>query len=60
VASLEIKGKPVHEARLAAVMPTHGVAQLLTFKRADCPRFSGIGRVHADDIPLDSNQPSSA
>lgn len=40
VDSLQIKGKPTHDARLAAAMQRHGVTHLLTFNGADFDRFS--------------------
>jgi predicted nucleic acid-binding protein len=42
VSSLEIKGKPAHDARLAAAMRRHGITHLLTFNTSDFARFSFV------------------
>jgi predicted nucleic acid-binding protein len=42
VGSLQIKGKPAHDARLAAAMQRHGITHLLTFNTADFTRFAFV------------------
>lgn len=42
----EVKGAKVHDARLVAVMETHGVGQILTFNDADFKRFPHITILH--------------
>lgn len=42
VDSLQIKGKPSHDARLAAAMQRHGVTHLLTFNGPDFARFAFV------------------
>lgn len=46
----EIKGKKVHDARLAAVMLAHGVEKLLTFNTGDFAPFGEIEAVHPRDV----------
>ena len=42
ISSLQIKGKPAHDARLAAAMQRHGITHLLTFNTADFTRFGFV------------------
>jgi predicted nucleic acid-binding protein len=42
----EIKGVRVHDARLAASMYIHGVAELLTINVRDFARFEGLTIIH--------------
>lgn len=46
----QVSGIRVHDARLAAVMEVHGIAQILTFNTADFQRFSSITAVHPSDL----------
>ena len=46
----QIKGKRVHDARLGAVMITHGITHLLTFNPKDFNRITGITIVHPQNI----------
>lgn len=46
----EVKGKRVHDARLAAVMQAHGVENLLTFNVDDFAAFQHIKAVHPADV----------
>lgn len=43
VVATGVSGKQVHDARLAAVMQTHGVTHILTFNVADFKRFEPLG-----------------
>jgi predicted nucleic acid-binding protein len=45
----EIKGVQVHDARLAAAMYVHGIAQLLTMNVGDFHRFEGLRAIHPAD-----------
>ena len=45
-----IQGVQVHDARLAASMYVHGVAQLLTFNIRDFRRFDGLRIFHPDEL----------
>jgi len=45
-----VSGVQVHDARLVAVMRTHGVAQIVTFNVTDFARFAEIEAVHPDKI----------
>jgi predicted nucleic acid-binding protein len=47
-----VNGVQVHDARLAAVMTTYGVSQIVTFNVKDFTRFSGIEMVHPDDVKV--------
>src|ERR1022692_2483295 len=38
----EVRGAKVHDARLAAIMQTHGLARVLTFNAGDFRRYSDI------------------
>ncbi len=38
----EVKGAKVHDARLVAIMQTHGLQSLLTFNADDFKRYAGI------------------
>jgi len=37
-----VTGKPAHDARLAAVMQAHGIAQMLTFNVSDFRRYQDL------------------
>lgn len=43
-----VSGVQVHDARLVAVMKTHGIAQIITFNVADFARYHEIEAVHPD------------
>lgn len=45
-----VSGVQVHDARLAAVMKTHGIARIVTFNVSDFDRFPDIEAVHPDEI----------
>jgi predicted nucleic acid-binding protein len=45
-----VLGKQVHDARLVAVMLTHGVTHLLTFNGADFQRYPLIRAVHPSEL----------
>jgi len=45
-----VKGKKVHDARLVAVMQSHGVKNLLTFNVDDFDGFGEIQTVHPGSI----------
>lgn len=45
-----VSGVQLHDARLAAVMKTYGVARIVTFNVTDFTRLSGIEAVHPDKI----------
>jgi predicted nucleic acid-binding protein len=46
----DVKGKKVHDARLVAIMQTHGVTHFLTFNTDDFKGYSGITLVHPSDV----------
>jgi predicted nucleic acid-binding protein len=50
VTTYQIAGKRVHDARLVAVMLTHGVTHLLTLNPDDFRNISGIVVVHPQAI----------
>ncbi len=50
VTAHDVKGKKVHDARLAAVMQAHGVTHLLTFNTSDFKNYSNITLVHPSDV----------
>jgi predicted nucleic acid-binding protein len=50
VAQRDIKGRRAHDARLVAVMLSHGVTHLLTFNTGDFASFSNISLVHPGDL----------
>jgi predicted nucleic acid-binding protein len=50
VSSLGIKGKQVHDARLAAAMRRHAITHLLTFNGADFTRYSFATALNPDDV----------
>lgn len=50
VDTYDVKGRQVHDARLAAVMLTHGITHLLTFNPADFRRFSEITVVEPQNV----------
>jgi predicted nucleic acid-binding protein len=45
VASLQVKGKQTHDARLAAAMEQHAITHLLTFNTADFSRYKFVTAV---------------
>jgi predicted nucleic acid-binding protein len=47
-----VKGVQVHDARLAATMYVHGVAQLLTVNVRDFQRFEGLRAIHPNNVAL--------
>jgi len=50
VAAHAVSGRQVHDARLAAVMRVHGIAQILTFNTADFARYPGITAIHPASV----------
>ena len=50
VSSYNIRGKRVHDARLAAVMQAHRVENLLTFNVDDFAAFQHVKAVHPADV----------
>lgn len=50
VVSVGVSGVKVHDARLVAVMLTHGISHLLTFNTADFKRFPLITAVDPKDV----------
>lgn len=46
----EIRGVQVHDARLAASMYVHGIAQLLTANVRDFQRFKGLRAIHPAEV----------
>ena len=42
VVTHSVRGKQVHDARLAALMQAHGISQILTLNGADFTRYPGI------------------
>lgn len=50
VAVHAVSGRQVHDARLAAVMRVHGIAQILTFNTADFARYPGITAIHPASV----------
>jgi predicted nucleic acid-binding protein len=42
VTSLAVQGKQVHDARLVAILQSHGVDRILTFNTADFTRYPGL------------------
>jgi predicted nucleic acid-binding protein len=50
VTTHDIKGKKVHDARLAAVMHVHNVTHLLTFNTNDFRGYPGIILIHPNDV----------
>ncbi|MBI5387018.1 MAG: PIN domain-containing protein [Verrucomicrobia bacterium] len=51
VTTHQIKGKKVHDARLAAVMFAHGLTHLLTLNPSDFDGIPGLTLVHPANIP---------
>ncbi len=47
----DVSGVQVHDARLVAVMLTHGITHLLTFNTNDFKRYTEIIAVHPQDVP---------
>jgi len=50
VKKYEIKGKKTHDARLAAVMLSYGVENMLTFNVSDFAQYSEIKAVHPAEV----------
>ncbi|WP_334692591.1 hypothetical protein [Nostoc sp.] len=50
VTTYKVMGKRVHDARLIAVMLTHGVTHLLTFNIDDFTSTAGIIVVHPQTV----------
>jgi predicted nucleic acid-binding protein len=50
VATLRIRGKQVHDARIVATMQAHGIAHVLTLNVADYRPYPGIEAVHPSSI----------
>lgn len=50
VATYSVQGKQVHDARLAAVLLSHGLSHLLTFNVSDFGRYSGVTAIHPRDV----------
>lgn len=50
VTNLDIKGKKVHDARLAAIMSVYKIPRLLTYNDKDFKSFSHISAIHPQDI----------
>ena len=46
----EVKGKNVHDARIAASIQFHQIEHLLTFNVDDFKRFDGFNIVHPKDV----------
>jgi predicted nucleic acid-binding protein len=42
VSTLDVKGKPAHDARLVAAMQVHAIEGLLTFDSSDFARYPGV------------------
>jgi predicted nucleic acid-binding protein len=55
VAAHAVAGKQAHDARLAAVMETHGVTHLLTFNTGDFQRYPGVTAVHPADATVNGS-----
>lgn len=56
VAQHNVSGVQVHDARLVAVMLTHGITHLLTFNTDDFKRYAEIIAVHPRDVPAPPNE----
>ena len=50
VATKSVQGKQAHDARLAAVVLSHGLSHVLTFNVSDFSRYSGVTAVHPRDV----------
>jgi predicted nucleic acid-binding protein len=50
VISEQIKGKRVHDARLAAQLSVHGISHLITFNDQDFAKFSWISILRPKDL----------
>jgi predicted nucleic acid-binding protein len=50
VVSLSVKGKQVHDGRLAALMKANGIAHILTLNGSDFVRYPGITVIHPADV----------
>lgn len=50
VATLQIRGKQAHDARLAAAMQRHNVKYLLTFNTGDFTRYSFVSSLTPRDV----------
>jgi predicted nucleic acid-binding protein len=47
-----VSGVKVHDARLVAMMKTHGVHRILTFNTADFKRYPGIEVIHPASVAV--------
>lgn len=45
-----VSGVQVHDARLAAMMTTNGITQIVTFNTTDFIRFAEIEAIHPSQI----------
>jgi predicted nucleic acid-binding protein len=50
LATIPIHGKQVHDARLAAVMMTYGIANILTFNGRDFARYPGVTAIDPGSV----------
>jgi predicted nucleic acid-binding protein len=50
VSSLAVRGKPAHDARLAAAMQRHSVTHLLTFNTPDFSRYTFVTAITPTDV----------
>lgn len=50
VTTHDVKGKRAHDARLVAVMQSHGITHLLTFNTDDFKSYSDITLIHPSDV----------
>ena len=57
VATCDVKGVQVHDARLAAIMEVHGVRNILTLNQDDFKRYTQIAAVHPAEILKFSENP---
>ena len=46
----KVTGKKVHDARLAAIMTTHGINEILTFNHKDFARYPEIAALNPKDV----------
>ena len=47
-----VSGVQVHDARIAAIMLTHGIGALLTLNGRDFARFTGVSIIHPREVVL--------
>ena len=50
IAEREVKGVPVHDARIAASMGVHKIGKILTYNPKDFLRYEGIVSVSPNDF----------